>query len=200
MISLHMIHSIAYFINLYGYAGLFSVAFLESSFFFPLPGDSLLFTAGIFATQGYFNIYLLVAVFFVATFLGSIFGYWLGLHTVRLQKYTWYRKLVSEQHLRKVHDFYVTYGMVAIVFARFIPIVRTFAPIGAGVGKMNYKLFIKYNLIGAILWAGGVTMLGYYLGKAFPQIQDYFSLIIVLIVLVSVLPGVWHWYRERKKA
>lgn len=190
-------HGLVHFIRLYGYAGLFGITFLESSFFFPLPGDSLLFTAGLVATRHYLNIYVLIPLFFTATFTGALFGYWIGENIHRLNKYSWFRKLVPEKHLKTVHEFFEKYGKTAILFARFVPIVRTFAPIGAGIGGMKYSDFIKYNIVGAALWSGSMTLTGFYLGRTFPQIQNYLSLIVVLVVIVSTLPGLLH-FRKRK--
>jgi membrane-associated protein len=184
--------SLVHFIKVYGYVGLFGITFLESSFFFPLPGDSLLFTAGIFATHHFFNVHMLVLVFFSATFLGSLFGYWIGENLHKLNTRPWFKRFVSEEHLQRVHVFYKKYGIVAILFSRFVPIVRTFAPIGAGVGAMRYRDFIKYNIAGAVLWSTVVTYAGYFLGKTFPHIQDYISVMVLLIIVISVLPGIVH--------
>ncbi len=185
-------------IHTYGQAGLFLIVFLESSFFFPLPGDSLLFTAGLFATKGYLNIWVLIPLFFFATFLGSLFGYEIGERVVYLNRFKLFRKLVSEAHLRQVHDFFQKYGKVSLLFARFVPIVRTFAPIGAGIGKMNYADFVKFNVIGAFIWSTSVTLIGYFLGKTFPGIQHYLSVIVILVVLVSVLPAIIHILQKRR--
>lgn len=190
-------HGLAHFIQIYGYLGLFGITFLESSFFFPLPGDSLLFTAGLLATKQYLNIYILIPLFFIATLSGAILGYWIGDNIHQLNRYKWFRKLVSEKNLKKVHEFFEKYGKTAILFARFVPIVRTFAPIGAGIGAMKYSDFIKYNIVGAALWSGSMTLAGFYLGKTFPEIHNYLSVIVILVVLVSVLPGLLH-LRKRK--
>lgn len=177
---------------------MFLIVFLESSFFFPLPGDSLLFTAGLFATKGILHIWTIIPLFFFATFLGSLLGYEIGVRVMYLNRFKIFRKLVSEHHLKQVHDFFQKYGKVSLLFARFVPIVRTFAPIGAGIGKMNYADFVKFNVIGAFIWSTTVTLIGYFLGKTFPGIQHYLSVVVVLVVFVSVLPAIIHFLKKRK--
>ncbi len=192
---MHLIYS-------YGYEGMFAIVFLESSIFFLLPGDSLLFTAGIVATKAHFNIFILLPLFFTATLGGSMVGYWLGYHITYLRKFKIFRHLVDNKHLEKVHVFFEKYGKLAMLFNRFVPIARTFGPIAAGAGRMNYTLFVKYNILGAFLWSFGVTLLGYFLGRQFPHIQELLPIMIILIVTVSILPGVLHlskkgWRRKK---
>lgn len=196
-----MLH-IAEFINVYGYAGMFLIVFLESSFVFPLPGDSLLFTAGIFAAQGKFGLSfpILLAVFFVSTFLGSILGYEIGFYSVKLQKFRLFRKVLDQEHVQKVHVFFEKYGRLAMLVSRFVPIVRTFTPIAAGMGKMNYKKFVMYNIAGGLIWSVLVTSLGFYLGRVFPGIGQYLHYVVVLVIIISVLPAFLHRYMKRGKA
>ncbi len=177
---------------------MFLIVFLESSFVFPLPGDSLLFTAGIFATKGILHIWTIIPLFFFATLLGSLLGYEIGERILYLNRFKLFRKLVSENHLQQVHDFFQKYGKVSLLFARFVPIVRTFAPIGAGIGKMKYADFIKFNIIGAFIWSTSVTLIGYFLGKTFPGIQHYLSVVVLLVVIISVFPAILHFIRKRK--
>jgi len=177
---------------------MFVIIFLESSFFFLLPGDSLLFTAGIIATRGFLNVWMLIPLFFVATLTGSMFGYAIGERIAYLNRFRTFRRFVSEKHLNDVHAFFEKYGMVSLIFSRFIPIVRTFAPVGAGIGRMKYADFIKYNIIGSFLWSAVVTLLGFYLGRTFPGIQRYLSLMVVVVVAVSVLPGFVHLFFSRR--
>ena len=186
------------FIHIYGQAGMFLIVFLESSFLFPLPGDSLLFTAGIFAAKGLLHIWTIIPLFFFATLFGSLFGYEIGERILFLNRFKLFRKLVSEAHLKQVHDFFQKYGKVSLLFSRFVPIVRTFASVGAGIGKMNYADFIKFNILGSFLWSVSITSAGYFLGKRFPGIQHYLSLIVIIVVVISVLPAILHLIKKKK--
>jgi membrane-associated protein len=186
------------FIKAAGYIGLFAVIFAESGLFigFFLPGDSLLFTAGFLASQGYLNIFALVVVSFVGAIVGDSVGYAFG---YRVGPKIFKREnsfLFHKDHLTRAERFYEEYGSKTIVIARFIPIVRTFAPIVAGVGKMKYSTFISYNIIGGVLWGIGVPLTGYFLGSAIPNIDRYLIPIIFGIIILSVLPGVYHFIKE----
>jgi len=193
--------TIAHFIQLYSYVGMFIIIFLESSFVFPLPGDSLLFTAGIFAAQGKFGMSfpILLVVFFTSTFTGSLLGYYIGHHAVKLRQYKMFQKILAEEHIDKVHEFFLKYGKLAMLISRFVPIVRTFTPIAAGMGRMNFPMFVRYNIFGAIIWAVSMTALGYYLGRVFPGISDYLEYVVVLVVIISISPAIVHKYMKRKK-
>ena len=189
-----------YFIITIGYIGLFGIIFAESGLFigFFLPGDSLLFTAGFLASQKILNIAILLPLTFVAAVIGDSFGYTFG----RRVGYKLFRREDSiffhKDHLEKARAFYEKHGGKTIIIARFIPVVRTFAPILAGVGKMQYSTFLFFNVIGAIIWAIGVTMLGYFLGNAIPGIDKYLLPIIVFIILVSILPGIIHVLKNKE--
>lgn len=183
-----------------GYIGLFLIIFAESGLFFGffLPGDSLLFTAGFLASQGYFNIAALVLVLFVAAVLGDSVGYAFG-RKVGPRLFTRDdSKLFHRDHIARAQHFYERHGKKAIVLARFVPIVRTFAPIVAGIGSMHYATFLTYNLIGAGLWAVGVTLLGYILGASIPGIDAYLLPIISGIILVSFLPVIIEYLKKRR--
>ncbi len=186
-------------INSYGYIGIFIIVFLESGIFFALPGDSLLFTAGLFASAFGLHLYILIPLIFVATFLGGITGYEIGVKLELLKQFKFFRKIMKPEHIQKAHDFFEKHGRMAILLCRFVPIVRTFTPIVAGVGKMNYVSFLKYSFIGSILWSTTVTLLGFFLGRSFPVIKDYLHVVVVLIVLVSVLPMVFEFIENRRK-
>lgn len=183
-----------------GYAGLFGIIFAESGLFigFFLPGDSLLFTAGFLASQGFLNIYLLTPLLFVAAILGDstgyAFGYKVGPKIFKKED----SLLFHKDNLIKAQEFFERHGGKTIILARFIPIIRTFAPILAGVGKMRYSVFITYNIIGGFLWAAGVSFLGYYLGKTIPNVDKYLLPIVIIIVVVSVAPNIIHILRDKK--
>jgi membrane-associated protein len=184
-----------------------AIIFAESGLLigFFLPGDSILFTAGflIFAGTLNFDIHLLVAILFVAAVLGDSVGYLFG----RRIGHKIFRRpdslLFRQENIKKAEEFYEKHGGITIVVARFIPIIRTFAPIVAGVGKMPYRTFLMFNLAGAFLWAGGVTYAGYYIGEILHRIGievDTILLpIILLIVLASILPPAIHILKDKKQ-
>ncbi len=181
---------IAELVKTVGYVGLFSIVFAESGVFFGffLPGGSMLFTAGLLASQGFFNIYTLVITLGTAAILGDSAGYWFG---SKIGPKIFKKEdslLFKKKHLEQTKKFYDKYGARAVVLGRFIPIVRTFVPILAGVAGMHYGKFIRYNIIGATLWAIGMTLLGYFVGVSVPNMQNYLLPIVITIVLLSVLP------------
>lgn len=183
-----------------GYPGIFAVIFLESGVFFGffLPGASLLFTAGLLSSQGFFNPWVLVPLVAVAAILGDNAGYWFG-NKVGAPLLTWNTRFFRKEHLEQARIFYEKHGVLAVVLARFVPIVRTFAPIVAGMAKMRYRLFVMYNVIGALLWGSGVTFLGYYLGEKVPFVSQYLTPIIIVIIGVTCIPIIWEAYKRVPK-
>lgn len=183
-----------------GYLGVFAIVFAESGLLigFFLPGDSLLFTAGFLASNGILNLPILAIGCFLAAVLGDNVGYSFGRRVGPLifnrEESFWF----SKENLLKAERFYQKHGGKTIVLARFLPFVRTFAPIVAGVGKMEYRIFFFYNVIGGFLWAVGLTTLGYFLGSIIPDIDKYLIPIILLIVLISVLPTGIHLLRRSR--
>lgn len=185
-----------------GYVGIFVIVFLESGIpigFF-LPGDSLLFSAGLLAALGAFNLFALVALVVVAAILGDSAGYWLGAKYGRCLFTDRNGFFLNPKNLRRTEAFYEKYGTRAIILARFVPVVRTFTPILAGVGQMKYATFIRYNIIGAVIWGAGVTTLGFFLGSIIPDIDRYLLPIVGLIILISLLPVLLEILKARKKA
>ena len=183
-----------------GYLGLFAIVFAESGLLigFFLPGDSLLFTAGFLASQGFLDIRLLIPLLFVAAVLGDNAGYAFGR---RMGPRIFKREeslLFHKKHLARSERFYQKHGGKTLVLARFTPVVRTFAPILAGVGKMHYRTFLLFNLIGALLWAVGLTALGYFLGQQIPDIDRYLLPIVAAIIILSLLPSLAHILRDRE--
>jgi membrane-associated protein len=175
-----------------GYLGVFFIIFAESGLFFGffLPGDTLLFTAGLLASQDYFNITLLVLVVTFAAVLGDQIGYLFGLKIgpkIFTHDDSFFFK---RKHISEAENFYAKHGKKAIVLARFIPVVRTFIPILAGVGKMHYKTFVSYNILGGLIWATGITLLGYFLGENIPNVDAYLLPILLGIVFISFLPTI----------
>lgn len=188
-------------IQAFGYIGLFIIIFAESGFLlgFFLPGDSLLFTAGFLASQNLLRIEILLPLLFLAAFTGDSTGYFFGKKTGPKIFSRPKSKFFHPEHVVKTKKFFESYGSKAIVLARFIPIVRTFVPIMAGVGEMEYKNFVFYNFIGALIWAVGVTLLGYLFGNVVPNADKYMLYIILIIVNVSFIPPLWQFYKEKKK-
>ena len=195
---LHNLFNIQYLLTTYGYIGIFIIVFLESGIFFALPGDSLLFTAGLLATGVGFNLFILIPIIFLGTLLGGIVGYFIGVYIETLQKYYFFRRIIKQEHLDAAHEFFINHGKVAVILSRFVPVIRTFAPIAAGVGRMNKKLFFLYSIISSILWSTIVTLAGFFLGKTFPHIKDYLSYFIFGIIFVSFIPVLLEWLRGRK--
>lgn len=177
-----------------GYVGVFTIVFLESGlligFFF--PGDSLLFTAGFLASQGYLDISILIIGSFIFAVLGDSIGYYIG---AKLGPRIFNRDnsiFFHKKHLETAQRFYDKHGGKTIILARFIPVIRAFAPVVAGAGNMDYKRFVTFNLVGGVLWAIGVTLAGYFLGSLIPDVDKYLLPIIGLIIIASVLPALHH--------
>ena len=182
-----------------GYLGLFLFVFAESGLFFGffLPGDSLIFTAGLLAASGYFSIVPVIIIVLLAAVLGDSFGYYFGKKT---GKYLFTKEdslVFSKKNLVRSQTFYENHGSKTIILARFIPIVRTFAPILAGTSHMRYKTFLTFNIIGGILWTLVLTILGYVLGNSIPNIDHYLLFIVFIIILVSFLPIFWKVFQEK---
>lgn len=180
-------------ISLFGVIGVIVIVFAESGLFFGffLPGDSLLFTAGLLSSQGILPFYFLIIGVFIAAVLGDNVGYWfgkkLGIKLFSKEDSFFFKK----KYLSDAQHFYEKHGKKTIILARFIPIVRTFAPIVAGIGNMKYKTFFMYNVIGGFVWSVGLTVLGYILGATVPGIDKYLLPIIIFIVFISFLPGIY---------
>lgn len=189
-------------VPLIGYPGLFAIVFLESGVFFGffLPGASMLFTAGLLASQGLFNVWILIPLLTIAAILGDNAGYWFGAKVGYRLFLRPDSRFFRKEHLAQAKVFYERHGVYAIVFARFVPVIRTFAPIIAGIVKMNYRSFLFYNIIGALSWGAGVTFLGYFLGRRVPMVEQYLTPIVLLIIAVSFIPLIWNFYKENQKA
>lgn len=181
-----------------GYAGMFAIVFAESGLLigFFLPGDSLLFTAGFLASQGIFNIVWLAVLCFIGAVVGDSVGYAFG-HRVGRKIFTKDDSLLfHRENLLRAERFYERHGGKTIILARFMPIIRTFAPILAGVGAMRYSRFLAYNIVGGALWAIGLTVTGYFLGSAIPNVDRYLLPIVLAIIGSSFLPPAVHIFRH----
>ncbi|HYC82974.1 MAG TPA: VTT domain-containing protein [Candidatus Paceibacterota bacterium] len=189
-----------FLIQTLGLIGVWGIVFAESGLLigFMLPGDSLLFTAGFLASQGILPIIPLTIGCFIAAVLGDSVGYAFGRRVgpkIFSREDSWF---FHKDHLQKAQSFYEKHGGRAIILARFMPVVRTFAPILAGVGTMHYRTFLTYNIVGGALWSIGLTLLGYFLGSFIPGVDRYLLPIILIIIFVSVLPGIIEFIKHRR--
>ena len=185
-----------------GYVGIFGMVFAESGLFFGFffPGESLLFTAGILASQGLLDFYILAPLIFAGAVLGDTVGYAFGKKVGPAIFKSESSLFFNKKHIERTRIFYEKYGPTTIIIARFVPIVRTFAPIFAGVGHMRYRMFLSYNLIGGALWGLGVTSIAYYLGSIIPNLERYLVPIIGFIVVVSLIPLATEYIAHRRNS
>ena len=200
---LHIDTNLGLIIENYGtlsYLILFGIIFAETGLVFVpfLPGDSLLFAAGAFAAIGSFNLYLVLGLLFIAAFVGDTANYWIG-HFFG-QKIIDNPKIpfINQKHIDETQEFYKKHGGKTIFLARFVPIIRTFAPFVAGVGKMHYGDFIKYNLTGGFVWVFGFILLGFFFGNI-PLVKENFSIVVLAIIALSVAPMVYEVVKAKMK-
>ena len=186
-------------VGVWTYVILFGIIFLETGFVITpfLPGDSLLFAAGAFAGKGDLNIWVLLISLSIAAILGDTVNYWIG-HYIGPRAFSGNIRFLKKDYLDRTHDFFEKHGGKTIILARFIPIIRTFAPFVAGAASMTYGKFITYNVVGGIAWVSIFTLGGYFFGRL-PFVQQNFTLVIVAIIIISVLPGVVEFLREKIK-
>ena len=201
---LHLDQHLAAIISAYGtltYVILFLIIFVETGIVFMpfLPGDSLLFAAGMLAAQypESLNVWLVIALLIIAAILGDTTNYFIGKYfgEKALKIKIFGTNFVKPEHIEKTHGFYEKYGPATIVIARFVPIVRTLAPFVGGVGHMNYKVFLSYNAIGGFIWVIGLTLAGYFLGNI-DIVRNNFEKVILLIIFVSILPMLWQFAKN----
>jgi len=177
-----------------GYIGLALIIFTETGLFFGffLPGDSLLFLAGLLAARGMFSMWVLVPVLTLASFLGYVFAYWfgkrLGNWLMRRPDSFWYKK----SYIDKTHQFYERFGAVAVLLGRMVPVVRTFCGVVAGMVRMDLKSFLLFNFLGSVLWACLFTVLGYYIGDVFPSLITYLMIFVACVIVGSILLPIIH--------
>ena len=189
-----------------GYAGMAFIIFAETGLLagFFLPGDSLLVTAGLFAAtpdpltgEPYLKIYYLIPLLLPCAIIGNSTGYFIGYKAGPKLFKKEQSLLFRKDYLIKTHEFYEKHGKMAIILAQLMPILRTFTPTVAGVGSMTFKNFIRYNIIGAIIWIPGMLFIGYFLGRAIPGIENHIEKVIIIIVFVSILPGIIKYIKHR---
>jgi membrane-associated protein len=186
-----------------GYVGLTLIIFTETGLLlgFFLPGDSLLVTAGLLASQPDFglNVWLLGCILTVAAIVGDTVGYSIGKASGPRIFTREDSLLFNRAHLLRAQAFYEKHGGKTIIIARFMPIVRTFAPVVAGVGQMQYRAFVMYNVVGGVLWVWSMLLTGYILGRTVPSVAEHIEKVILIVIFLSILPGIISWWRERTK-
>lgn len=200
-IFLHLDKNLAIVVSTYGtftYGLLFLIIFLETGFVITpfLPGDSLLFAAGALSATTSLKIHWLYLLMVGAAILGDTLNYWIG-HFIGPKIYEKDSRFIKREHLRKAHQFYEKHGGKAIVLARFIPIVRTFAPFVAGIAKMNYAHFLIYNVIGGVIWVSIFTFGGFFFGNL-PFVKANFHYVVLVMIVLSITPIFFEWYKAKK--
>jgi membrane-associated protein len=199
----HKLTDVETLIRVGGLTAMTAIVFAETGLMvgFFLPGDSLLVTAGVFAAAGQLNIWTLNALLVVAAIAGDTVGYWFGRRVGQALFKRPKSLLFNPAHLRRAHDFYEKHGGKTIIIARFMPVVRTFAPIVAGMGEMNYRRFLSFNVFGGLFWVVSMTGIGYFLGKV-PGVREHIEVVILIVVFLSILPGIIafarEWWKKRR--
>jgi membrane-associated protein len=184
-----------------GYPALAAVVFLETgAMVFFLPGDSLLVMAGLYAAKGDLDILALNGLLIPMAVMGDATSYWIGTRTGPHLFNRPRSRLFNPDHVRAAHQFYERHGGQAIILARFMPLVRTFVPVVAGIGGMSYRRFASFNVIGGTAWVASMTLIGYVLGSQFPLLVQHIEKVIVVVVLLSISPGLYHWIKARRGA
>lgn len=183
-----------------GYPVLFAIIFSETGLLigFFLPGDSLLVTAGLLAAAGILDVWWLLILLIPAAIIGDALGYYIGKKGGKKIYDRPDSKLFKKEHLLKATEFYEKHGGKTIILARFIPLIRTFAPVVAGITNMNYRKFASYNIFGGIFWICSTVLLGYFLGNMIPNIEKYIHYVIAIVIFLSILPIVFEYFKSRK--
>jgi membrane-associated protein len=196
------LYNVPELIRLGGMTGMIFIIFAETGLMvgFFLPGDSLLVTAGLFAARGDIDITWLNVALCAAAILGDATGYWIGFRAGKALYSRPNSLLFRREHLIKTHEFYERHGGKTIVIARFMPIIRTFAPVVAGAASMTYRRFATYNVVGAVAWILSMTLTGYFLGRSVPNIDKNIHVVVAVVILLSLLPGIIAYLRSRLQA
>ena len=196
----HKLTDVENLVRVGGLTAMSAIIFAETGLMigFFLPGDSLLVTAGVFAAAGKVNIWTLNALLIVAAIAGDTAGYWFGRRVGPALFKRPKSLLFNPDHLHRAHDFYEKHGGKTIIIARFMPVIRTFAPIVAGMGEMQYRRFLSFNVFGGLFWVISMTGIGYFLGQI-PGVREHIEVVIIIVVFLSILPGIIAFARERFK-
>lgn len=200
----HQLTDVRHLVQAGGYVGLTFIIFAETGLLigFFLPGDSLIVTAGLLATQPQFglNIWLLGLLLTIAAILGNSLGYAIGRYSGPRLFTRDDSMLFKKKHLFRAHEFYERHGGKTLIIARFMPIVRTFVPVVAGMAQMKYRAYTAYNVLGAVAWIWSMLFIGYVLGRFIPGVEHHIEKVIIAVIFVSLLPGLISWRRERARA
>jgi membrane-associated protein len=197
----HRLTNVRELITWGGYVGLTAVIFAETGLLvgFFLPGDSLIVTAGLFAALGQFDVYLVGLLLSIASIAGNTSGYYIG----KVTGIALYSRpdslLFKRKHLIRAHEFYERHGGATVLIARFMPIVRTFVPVVAGVANMNPRRYTFFNVVGGLLWIWGMLFIGYFLGRYIPGIDRHIDVVIMAVIVLSLMPGGVAWLRARRR-
>jgi membrane-associated protein len=196
----HTVYNVPELIRIVGQVGLPVSIFAETGLLigFFLPGDSLLITAGLFAARGDLNLSLLIVTLIPAAILGNATGYQIGRRTGKALYSRPDSLLFRREHLQMTHEYYERHGGKTIIIAQFAPILRTFAPVVAGVGEMGYRRFASYNIVGATAWITSMTLGGYLLGNVIPGIDKRIDVVVMVVIAISLLPALIAWLRSRR--
>ncbi len=196
----HRLHNLTELVQWAGIFGLAAIIFSETGLLVGvfLPGDSLLVTAGLLAARGYLDVYALAPLLTVAAICGNSVGYFIGRATGPRIFNRENSLFFNKKHAIRAHEFYAKYGRKTIVLAQFMPIIRTFAPVVAGVGGMKFTQFITFNIIGAVIWIWSMVGIGYFLGSYIPGIDQHIEIVIAIVIFISLLPGLISGYRARR--
>ncbi len=196
----HRLNNLTELVQWAGLFGLAAIIFSETGLLVGvfLPGDSLLVTAGLLAARGYLNVYALAPMLTVAAICGNSVGYSIGRATGPRIFNRENSLFFNKKHAIRAHEFYAKYGRKTIVLAQFMPIIRTFAPVVAGVGGMKFRQFITFNIIGAVIWIWSMVGIGYFLGSYIPGIDQHIEIVIAIVIFISILPGLISGYRARR--
>ncbi|MCX6552398.1 MAG: VTT domain-containing protein [Acidobacteria bacterium] len=186
-------------IRIVGLYGMILIVFSETGLMvgFFLPGDSLLVTAGLFAAKGDLNIWTLIPCLIIAAICGNSTGYYIGNRAGKALYSRPNSLLFRREHLLRTHAFYERHGGKTIILAQFMPIVRTFAPVVAGAAEMEYRRFISFNIVGAVIWISSMLLTGYYLGRIVPNIESRIHIVIAIVIFLSLLPAIIGWLRSK---
>jgi membrane-associated protein len=200
----HQLTDVRHLVQVGGYVGLTAIIFAETGLLigFFLPGDSLLVTAGLLSAQPQFglNVWLLGLLLSIAAILGNSLGYAIGRYSGPRLFTRDDSLLFKKKHLFRAQEFYTRHGGKTLVIARFMPIVRTFVPVVAGMAQMNVRVYTAYNVLGAVLWIWSMLFIGYFLGRFIPGVDQHIEKVIILVIFISLLPGLISWWRERKRS
>jgi membrane-associated protein len=198
---IHKLRDLPALIQWAGYIGMFAIIFAETGLLIGifLPGDSLLVTAGLLSSQGFLDVWVLCPVLTLAAIAGNQSGYFIGRATGPRIFTRENSRFFNRKHVVRAHDFYDKHGGKTLILARFVPIVRTFVPVIAGVGGMSHRAFTVYDISGGFLWIWSMLLTGYFLGRWVPGVADHIEIVVISVIFVSILPGIIGWYRETRK-